>query len=267
MKKFVGILIFAVLIQFSCNKQTFQKIVKNEDYELKYQEAKRYYTEEKYSRAMQLLEQLVPYEKGKERGEEVLYMFSMCNYNIKDYILAGYYFKLFTETYPQSVYTEECMFLGAYCYYLDSPKSSLDQTPTEQAILEFEIFLNKFEDGTKIDTTNFFIDELRYKLQEKSYNIAKLYYDIGYFNAASISFTNSLEDYPDSPFREELIFYNLKSLYNYASNSIESKKLERFTKAQKKYKTYFKNYPTGKYIKEANKINEECTNKLKNLKS
>jgi len=266
MKKIWIMLIFAILIQ-SCNKQTFQKILKNDDYELKYQKAKLYYETKKYSRALQLLEQLVPQEKGKARGEEVLYMYAMTNYKIKDYILAGYYFRLFTNTYPKSVYTEESMFLGAYCYYLDSPRSSLDQDPTEQAILEFELFLNKFGDGTKVDTTNTLIDELRYKLQEKSYEIAKLYYDIGYFNAASIAFENSLQDYPDSPFREEIIFYTMKSLYNYASNSVDIKKLDRLTKAQKKYKTYLKNFPDGKYIKEANRINEECTNKINNLKS
>jgi len=265
MKKIYIILIILSIIQTSCNKETFQKILKNDDYELKYQKAKILYEEEKYQKALQLLEQCVPYEKGKERGEEVLYLYSMCNYKLKDFVLAGYYFEYFTNTYPNSVYTEECLFLAAYCYYLDSPKSSLDQTPTIQAITEFELFLSLFPETSKIDTCNTLIDELRYKLQEKSYNNAKLYYTIGYFNAASIALDNSLTDYPETPFKEEILYYQMKANFEYASNSIKSKQEERYLKTVKKCKSYEKHYPTGKYFNEAQKIKISSEQKIEIL--
>ncbi len=267
MRKNIILILILFAIATSCNKQTFNKILKSDNYELMYSEAKRYYEAEKYQRAIQLLDQLMPHERGKARGEEVMFLYAMANYKIRDYIIAGYYFDVFNKTYPISEYSEEAMFLGAYCYYLDSPKSSLDQTPTLQAIKEFEIFLNKHGAGDKTDTTNLLIDELRYKLQEKSYNIAKLYYDLGYYNAASIAFENSINDFPDSPYKEEILFYNLKALYIYANNSIDIKRLERYNIVLKKYKTYIKNFPTGKFVKEANKISEETKNKVQNIKS
>jgi outer membrane protein assembly factor BamD len=267
MKKTQIILILFAIIQFGCNKETFQKILKNDDYELKYQKAKLYYEEEKYQKALQLYEQLIPYEKGKERGEEVLYYYSMCNYNLKDFILAGYYFRYFSNTYPNSEFNEECLYLSAYCYYLDSPKPTLDQTPTEEAILAFELFLSLYPNSNKLDTCNILIDDLRFKLQEKSYNNSKIYYDLGYYNAASLALENSLADYPDSPFKEELLYYQIKTNYDYASNSIESKQEERYQKAIKKYKSYIKYFPTGKYIKEVEKINADCQEKIINLSS
>jgi len=265
MRKIQLIILFLAVIQFGCNKETFQKILKSDDYELKYQKAKAYYAEEKWQKAMQLFEQLIPYEKGKERGEEVLYYYSMCNYNVKDYILAGYYFRYFTSTYPTSEYAEECLFLSSYCYYLDSPKASLDQTPTDQAILEFELFLSLYPNSTKIDTCNTLIDELRSKLIEKSYVNSKLYYDLGYYNAAAISFDNSLTDYPETPYKEDILYYQIKSYYEYANKSITTKQKERYQKAIKKYKLYVKHFPEGKYLKEITKINADCLKQIENL--
>lgn len=267
MRKIQIIIFFLAIIQLGCNKETFQKILKNDDYEVKYQKAKLYYEEEKYQKAIQLFEQLVPYEKGKERGEEVLYYYAMCNYNLKDFILAGYYFRYFSNTYPNSIYNEECLYLSAYCYFLDSPKPSLDQTPTLEAITAFELFLSEYPESEKLDTCNQMIDKLRYKLQEKSFNNAKLYYDLGYYNGASIALENSLNEYPDSPFKEDILYYQIKTNFDYASNSIEFKQLERYQKTVKKYKQYIKYFPTGKYLKEVEKINTVSQQKITNLSS
>ena len=232
----------------------YSKLLKGNDYELKYTKAFEYYDAKKYDKALQLFEQVMPVYKGLDKGEKVMYYYTMCNYLVKDYYSAGYYFRKFAQTYPHSEYNEQAMFLGAYCYYLDSPKPSLDQESTNMAINEFEIFLSKYPETQKKDTCNLLLDQLRLKLQTKSYENAYLYYKLGYYNAAAISLRNSLEDYPDSPFRENIVYHIAKSSYLYADKSVNEKKGERFDVARKDLAAYTEEFPSGKYIRDVQKM-------------
>ena len=246
-----------------CGCGDFNKLLKSNDYEKKYEKAFEYYDAKKYDRALQLFDQIMPIYKGLEKGEKVMYYYTMCNYLIKDYYSAGYYFRRFAQTYPNSSYNEEAMYMGAYCYYLDSPKSSLDQESTQMAIKEMEVFLSKYPETSKKDSCNMLLDELRLKLQTKSYDNAFLYYKLGYLKAASRSLRNSLDEYPDSPYREEMMYYIAKSLYRYAENSVNEKKFERYQDASVNINTYLKSYPEGKYIRDVQKMKQATEVQLK----
>ncbi|MCQ2252752.1 MAG: outer membrane protein assembly factor BamD [Bacteroidales bacterium] len=254
-----GALVVMLLVA-ACGE--YSKLLKGNDYDLKYTKAFEYYEAKKYDKALQLFEQIMPIYKGLDKGEKVMYYYTMCNYLIKDYFSAGYYFRKFAQTYPHSEYNEQAMYLGAYCYYLDSPKPSLDQESTDLAINEFELFLSKYPNTPKKDTCNHLLDELRYKLQVKSYDNAYLYYKLGYYQAATISLKNSLDDYPDSPFRENILYYIAKASYNFADMSVNVKKGERFQAAYTDLNTYLKAYPEGKYSKEIKKLAQTSKDNL-----
>lgn len=264
-KFYAGIIALLMLscVAVSCGE--FGKLLKGNDYDLKYTKAFEYYDRGKYDKALQLFEQIMPVYKGMDKGEKVMYYYTLCNYKVKDYYLAGYYFRKFASTYPHSEYTEQAMYLGAYCYYLDSPKPSLDQESTNLAIQEFELFLSKFPETPKKDTCNLLLDKLRWKLQTKSYNNAYLYYKLGYYHAANISLKNSIKDYPDSPYKEDILFYSAKSMYIFADRSVLEKKEERFLEARKDLATYIKAFPSGKYLKDVNKMDASCVENLKKL--
>src|SRR5690606_19541175 len=121
-------------------------------------------------------------------------------------------------SYPTSPYAEECTFLSAYCQYLSSPRVDLDQTSTYNAIDELQYFVNRYPRSTKIDTCNKLIDELRLKLETKAYNNAYLFYNMEYYNSASVLFAQLLRDFPDTKRRPELYYMIVKSGYLYANN-------------------------------------------------
>ena len=123
MKNFLYIVLLAVL--FSCNG--YQKIVKSNDIELKYIMAKKYYEENEYFKALPLLDELHTLFKGTKKAEEVDYLLAYTHYGLGANMLASYKFKLFTLTYPFSKHNEELAYMAAYCYYLESPKYSLDK--------------------------------------------------------------------------------------------------------------------------------------------
>ncbi len=244
---------------------TFNRVLKCNNYNIKYQKAKEYYGLGKYIKAQDLFEQIIPFYKGQTRGAEVHYLFAMCNYKTGDNLLAGYLFQKFYQMYPTTDYSENALFLSAYCYYLDSPRPSLDQESTNTAIEQFQMFVTKFPKSNLIDSCNNLVDKLRFKLEEKTFEAAKLYYDIGYFKAAGIAFQNSLKKYPDSHYREDVLYYIAKSDVKYADGSVLEKQKERYLNTVSSCKDYKKQYPNGKYTKEINKTISYSQKRIKKL--
>jgi outer membrane protein assembly factor BamD len=249
----------ALLIGNSCK---YQKVLKSGDSELKYENAKAYYDKRDYAKAMTLFEQLIPIYRGTEKGEEVSYLFAYCNYYLRDYILAGHYFRKFNSQFQNSKYAEESSYMSAYCYYLDAPKPSLDQETTYKAISEFLLYMGKYPQSERIQTCNELVDELRMRLEEKSYNNAMLYYRVGRYKAAVVSFRASLKEFPDSEYREDIMYYLIKSNYLYAIGSVYGKTTERLKDTLKDYKTFTKAFPNSKYSKDLAKIYEDINRKL-----
>lgn len=247
------ILIFSVLtLVFSCSK--YDKLVKSTDLDKKHEAAMKYYDKGNYAKALTLLEELVSVYRGTAKAESILFYYSYTNYNMGDYVLAGYHFKNFTKTYPHSDHAEECAYMTAYCYYLNSSPYTLDQMDTREAIKEFQSFVNQYPKSLRVASSNEMIDKLRYKLEKKAYEIAKQYYNISDYKAAIYSFKNILNDYPDTQYREELSFLIIKSGYLLAVNSIESKKDERLQSTITAYQNFVDVFPKSPYIKEAESI-------------
>jgi outer membrane protein assembly factor BamD len=251
-----------ILVGASCK---YQKLLKSTDNELKYTKAKEFYQKEDYARAMTLLEQLVPIFRGSDRGEEVSYLYAYCNYYLRDYIMAGHYFRKFSESFGNSQYAMETAYMSAYCYYLDAPKQSLDQETTIKAINEFELYISKYPTSDKIARCNELIDELQFRLQEKAFNNAMLYYKLEQYKAAVVALKANLKEYPDSKFREDILFNIVKSSYLYAINSIFTKTKIRLIDAGKNYKAFVRAYPSSKYSKEADRIFDDITKKIGNI--
>lgn len=267
MKKIVLhiVILFSLLgIISSCSK--YEKLLKSTDYEKKLEAAIKYYEDKNFSKAYPLLEEILGLYRGTEKAEKVYYYYAYCNYYLGDYVFAAYHFKNFYKTYPLSQYAEECLFMNAYCYYLESSDPTLDQTNTIAAINELQLFIDRFPESTKrVADANELIDKLRFKLEYKAYLNAKTYFKTMHYKAAYVSIQNVLKDYPGSKFTEELLFLSLKSHFLYASNSIESKKEERLRATVEAFYKFIDKYPNSQYSKEAQDIYDNTLKQLKAL--
>jgi outer membrane protein assembly factor BamD len=252
--------IISMLVSAACSE--YQTVLKSSDYNLKYQKAIEYYQNKDYYRALSLLEEILTIYKGTTKGELIYYYYCYCNYYQKDYILAGYHFKVFAMTYPVSKYKEECEYMSAYCDYQNSPDYSLDQVYTTQAINAFQQFVNNYPNSTRVTECNNLIDKLRYKLEIKSYKNSKLYFDMGAYQAAVTTIKNSIEEFPDSPFREDLMFMTLEANFYFAENSVVAKKKERFQNTLTEYYSLLNEFPQSKYLSNAQKIYKDCVKEL-----
>ncbi|WP_244824890.1 MULTISPECIES: outer membrane protein assembly factor BamD [Carboxylicivirga] len=254
------------IIGSGCSK--YQKLLKSQDYELWYAEAMKYYEQEDYTRAATLLGQLVNIYRGTDKAEEANYVYANCLYGLNDFLTAGHYYREYVKNFPAGDYAEECQYMSAYCYYMRSPKPRLDQTTTEEAIQEFQLFINMYPNSARVDESTRLMDELRDKLVYKSYLNAKLYYNLGdylgnNYQSAVIAAQNSLKDFPDTKYREELSFLILESKYIQAVNSVEEKKEERVRDTIDEYYSFVNEFPEGKYKKKADRIFEDTDKMLK----
>ena len=252
----VFILLF-VLLSLSFNSCKHQKLLKSDDHELKLTTAIKYYEEERYSKSISLLHSIMPIYRGTQKAEEVNYFFAMAHYKQGDYLYAAHLFQSFYQSFPNSEHTENFFFLSAYCKYLMSPRHNLDQTPTKEAIQQFQRFINRYPNSERVEDANELIDELRLKLEKKAFTTAILYYDLGIFNAAATAFQTVIADYPDIKYREEAMFYTIDAYFQYAENSIAEKQKERYQQAVNAYNRFIRAFPESSYRAKADNIYEQ----------
>jgi outer membrane protein assembly factor BamD len=245
--------ILAIVVLISC-KSEYQKLLTSNDYEKQYNKALEFYEKKEYFKAYELFEKVLPAYRLSEKAEKINYLIARCYYEEGDYLMAAYYFERYTLTFPSSEYAEEAFYFTAISYYNNSPKYSLDQTYTVKAISSFQNYINKYPKGMYVKQSNDYIAQLREKLEKKAFENSKLFHSIGDYKAAVISLKNCLKDYPDSKYREEIMYLIFESGYFLAQNSIESKKQERMELAMQDYRTYIDEFPQGKWAKDAEKL-------------
>jgi outer membrane protein assembly factor BamD len=264
--KQVGFIViaFAMLLS-SCSK--YNRIRKSGDMNLKYDAAVKYFENKKYYNALQLFEELIVVLKGTEKAESSYYYYCLSHFYTGDYTSAAYHFNNFAQTFPLSPKAEDALFYNAYCYYLDSAPSSLDQQSSNDAIRQFQLFINKYPTSTRVPECNKYIDELRGKLEEKAWENALLYYKMEEYKSAIVAFGNVIKDFPSTKYQEDCLFLSLKSAYLYAGNSIESKKEERYKSAIEHYQKLIETFPATSYKKEADRIKASAEEKLLNIKT
>ena len=259
------LLCFIAVFLLSCSE--YNKILKGSDYDLKFEKAKEYYEKDQSYRSLPLLDELMSYFRMTNKGEEVYYYYAKTQYCMGDYYLAGYYYKRFVKNFPQSYRAEECAFNAAICMMRNSPDYYLDQSDSYKAIDEFQLFMSKYPNSVWVDSCNTLVKDLRSRLEKKSFEKAKLYYRMEKYRSAVIAFKSALSEFPDTQYKEDIMFLSLKSNYLYAENSVDVKKVERFEETIKSYHNFVDSFKNSNYYREAENYYLSSLKELEKLKS
>ena len=126
-----------------------------------------------------------------------------------------------------------------------------------------QLFVNKYPNSTRLEECNKLLDEMRSKLELKAFENAKLYYFLQDYKAAVVAFGNVIKDFPDSKYREEMMYLTLKCNYLLAVNSIETKKEERIKATLDSYTKFIDAFPNSNELKPAESIYDSAM-KMKN---
>jgi outer membrane protein assembly factor BamD len=255
---FVG----AALMLGGCGE--YDKLLKSRDFQKKYEMGVQLYEEGEFAKAGTLFDQVDNIFRGTTKADTVKYYQAKSYYGQRDYMMAGYYFSELASTYASSEFLEEADFMTGYCYYKQSPRPELDQATTYKTITAMQMFMVKYPTSERITECREIITEMSDKLVEKSYISARLYYDLGYYKSAILALRNSLIEYPETRYREELMFLILKSTYLLADGSIPSKQRERFQATIDEYYSFIGEFPEGTHSREAERMYESSNKFLEN---
>jgi outer membrane protein assembly factor BamD len=266
MRLSTGLLIGMVALG-SCSG--FSKVLKSNDYDYKLRIADKYYADKDYNHAQQLFEELFRVFKGSEHFEDIYYKFAYCAYYLKDYANAENLFKGFVEVFPNSNKAEEMDYMRAYTFFKQSPKVQLDQTNTTKTIGFMQAFINTHPGSTRIKEASDIIDKCRAKLEQKEFENAMLYYNMGsmFYKAAAVTLNSLMNSYPDSEKSDQYKLMIIRSDYQYASLSVDEKKPERFEVVVTQCNEFIDRFPDSKLTKSVQEYLNLSQINLKALKN
>jgi outer membrane protein assembly factor BamD len=260
---YIALLSFLVLS--SCSG--YNKVVKGDNYERKFELAGELYEKKQYARCITLYEQIYQRVPKTGEGELAYYRLGKSYYAGDDFHMGGYYFGSFYQRFPFSPKAEECLFLSAICSVKNSPEFTLDQKDTELAINDLQQFINKYPNSDLVDTCNQIMDKLRFKIEKKDFQTVNLYSKTENYKAAIMSSLTFLDDYPRSIYREEVHYVLVNNSAILSKNSIEEKKKQRIEETLERYRNFVTELPNTKYKKEVNSISDLMEKGLQEVNS
>lgn len=255
------------LLVFSACKSEFERIRASNDPDLLYKRANEYYEAGEHQKAQTLYELIISSFRGRPEAEEISFKYAYTYYQQEQFILASYYFKNFSQTYANSAKREEADFMSAYSNYQLSPTFRLDQTYTQTAIDELQLFINTYPRSNRVAECNALIDEMRAKLEKKAFEEGNLYFNLRYYQSATHVFENLLKDYPETKHAEEVRFKIIQSAYLLAENSVVERQEERYQEALARTETFLTRYPSSAYKREVLAVQNNSQKKLNQIKN
>lgn len=250
--KYSTVVFLTALVLGSCG--TYNKTLNKGTAKERYDMATKLYKKEDYSKAIRMYELALPSYSTKRQAEVITFRLADANYHEEDYTTAVYYYEKFIRNYPKSTEIESAQYKIAESYYQLSPKYSVDQTDTRQALHAFQSFIDENPSSEKLPEANKRVNALNLKLEKKAFEVAKQYFKIGNYKSAIVAFDNVILDFLGTSYKEEAMFYKFKSTYELGVNSIDRKKQARVKDAIKAFDRYKKAFPSSTYLKEAEKL-------------
>lgn len=246
---------FFVLFFGSCTTK-LEQMIRASDGDQMYAGAVELFERGKYNKAINLFSTAQPYLIGRGKEDSVAYYICLSYYKMGDFVSSTQYLNGFRRSYSRSPFLEEVEYMYAMSAYYTTLPSNRDQTMSKSAIISIKEYLGRYPDSHKKEKLEGHVEELVGRMHEKEYINAKVYYNIGQYRSAVVALQGALDMYPESKYREDLLFLILDSHYIYAKNSIEEKQRDRFLDMMDAYYNYTSEFPDAKKRKDADKMQE-----------
>ena len=166
------------------------------------------YNSGKYLYAIDYFQAIVFNFPGETIVDTAQYYLALSYLGNKDYKLASVEFNRLIQNYPLSVFATHSQFMTAVCLYESAPDNyRLDQSDRKTAVKQMEDFVIDHPESELVPEVQAYIKEGRYKLAHKLYSSAVLYYRIRALEAAKIYFQEVIDEYTDTEFGPEAVYY------------------------------------------------------------
>ena len=247
-----------MVVALTAGCSQYSKLLKSTDNDLQYRTALEYMEAEKYQKALTLFEKVRMYYLNSNRADSIMFYTGLAFYKMGDFERSADLFDGFRKNNDRSPFLEEAEYMYAKGFYYSSPEADRDQTATMQAITAISEYLARYPGSQKREALEADLVELGQKLRDKAFLNARTYYKIGRYRSAIVALQNALDDYPDSPHREEILYMMAKSSYEYAHNSLVDRQRDRYLDMMDYYLSYISEFPEGKYARELGRLNDNA---------
>jgi outer membrane protein assembly factor BamD len=245
----------------------YQKVLKSTDPEFKWEKAQEYFADDRCIQSLPLLQELIGLFRGTERMEDVYFMYAEAHLCVEDWFMGRYSMRNFAKTFPNSDRAEEAEFRAALCSYRLSPGPELDQSETQVAMDELQLFMDRYPTTALKDSCNSMIFRLRGKLETKAWKSAELYFITSKFQSATKALKHFMDDWPTSQYAEEAQFLILNSQFLYAEQSSARRQAERYADAIESYFTFAARFPDSARLSEAEQFHRKSRTGLEKASS
>ena len=251
---YIVALVAVVIAVSSCDVVT--KTLKTNDPDYVYEQALVLYGQEKWKSASDLFSACRHIYMGSPREDSLSFYNAHCQFKERSYDEAAKMLDDFRKKFGRSPFIEDAEGMYALCFFYLSPEPQRDQAVTTQAIIAITEFMSRYPNSTRLDDFREIVAELTQRLHDKAFLNAYTYYKIGRHKSAIVAFKNSLKQYPESPRKEEIMYYTTVAAYRLAANSIEAKQMDRYLATLDYYYSFIAEYPESKYMRELDNIAE-----------
>jgi outer membrane protein assembly factor BamD len=146
-----------------------------------------------------------------ELADDALLALAESHRAIRDFASAEAEYARLSVDYPRSPLVPEASYRLGLAYYDQSLPAALDQTMTERAIAQFELFIADYPESPSVQAAREKIAELRSRLAEKIYESARLYIVLKDGASARVYFEAVARDYPDTPWAPRALLAQARS--------------------------------------------------------
>jgi len=224
------------------------------------------YKKENYDRALRYFRAVFNYGRGNEWAPDAQFQLALAQRERGKHLVAANEFERFRQLYRNDPRVPRAEYEQAYSYYLRSPRYELDQTHTREALSLFQLFLDRNPNHELAPDAEEKVEELREKLAHKKYDAAAHYEKRDMWPAATVTFEDTFDQYPDTDWADDALFGAVRSYVQYADQSILSKQAERYQKALDHFARLEQLFPDSPHLEEARSLKEEAENKLQQVR-
>lgn len=181
----------------SCTKELN---IRDIGFEKSFKIAKAKFNDENYREALNDLNSIILNYGGENGIDSAQFLIGRSHYELGEYFSASYEFNRMSENFPESQLIEDAYFNSAECYRELSPRYTLDQKDTYNAISKYQLYLDLFPQGKFSENANRNIKELREKLARKTFEAGVLYLKLDQPRAAKVYFNEIIDNYYDTSY-------------------------------------------------------------------
>jgi len=149
---------------------------------------------------------------GSSVADKAQYYIGECHFKRSEFLLASEAYQTLRRTMPASPLVASAQYKIALCYYNLSPTQPLDEKYLNNAIDEFQAFLEYYPKDENASDADAKIKELKVRLAKRCFETADLYMRMEYFRSATIYYDLVIEKYYDTQYAEPAYLGKTRSL-------------------------------------------------------